>query len=188
MEKSETVKKKTMLLAITGSIGAVSLPSYVPALISQLYCNIDIIMSQAATRFVSPYTLELLTRRKVFVDMFDESETIKVPHIELTKRSDLFVIMPATANIIGKAANGICDDLISLCIIASSKPVVFVPNMNENMWENKAVKTNIMKLKENGHNVIEPGVGIEVSSGKRTRGSMPGIKEMIDFLKKMLED
>ncbi|MBI2648975.1 MAG: bifunctional 4'-phosphopantothenoylcysteine decarboxylase/phosphopantothenoylcysteine synthetase, partial [Thaumarchaeota archaeon] len=110
---------------------------------------------------------------------------VKVPHAELTRSADLFLIMPATANIIGKAVNGICDDLISTSIVACQAPVVFVPSMNEVTWSNKAVQQNTQKLKTLGYYVLEPTCGYEITDMKQTFGAMPTFASILEQLKQI---
>ncbi|MBI3022909.1 MAG: bifunctional 4'-phosphopantothenoylcysteine decarboxylase/phosphopantothenoylcysteine synthetase, partial [Thaumarchaeota archaeon] len=114
-----------LLLGITGSAGALAVPHYLSLLKQSFAKEIHVMMSRAAQKFLSPYALRLLSDHRVFTDSFQMTTEVKVPHAELTRSADLFLIMPATANIIGKAVNGICDDLISTSIVACQAPVVF---------------------------------------------------------------
>ncbi|HEY6756382.1 MAG TPA: flavoprotein, partial [Nitrososphaera sp.] len=127
-----------LLIGMTGSIGVISYSEFIFLLRKDIAKNINVIMSKNATKFITPFSIRVLSGNFVFTDTFDESEKIFVPHLELVRNSDLFLIMPATANIIGKLANGICDDLISTCAIAAKVPVVVIPNMNSDMWFSKA--------------------------------------------------
>jgi len=125
---------RNLLIGITGSIGAVNIPIYVQYIKDKFAENIFIIISKAARNFVNPYSLEFISGHKTFEDLFAHYDEYKVPHIQLPEKADIFLIMPATANIISKAANGIADDLISTSIVASASPVVFIPSMNSVMW------------------------------------------------------
>lgn len=177
---------RNLLLGMTGSVGAVAVPNYV-ILLRQLFAReIHVMMSRAAQKFLSPCVMRLYTDRHVFTDGFEITDETKVPHIELTKNAELFLIMPATANIIGKAANGICDDLISTSIVACQAPVVFVPSMNEVMWLNKAVQENVQRLKVLGYHVTEPTNGYEITDMKQTFGVMPGFATLLEQLRLIL--
>ncbi len=177
-----------LLVGVTGSVGAVAVPQFLFLLRQSFAREIHVMMSRVAQKFLSPYVLRLFTDHRVFTDSFEISDEIKVPHIELTKRANLFLIMPATANIIGKAANGICDDLISTSIVACQAPVVFVPSMNEVMWTNRAVQQNVQKLKALGHHVLEPTYGYEISNMKQTYGVMPPFASILEQLKNILAE
>jgi phosphopantothenoylcysteine decarboxylase/phosphopantothenate--cysteine ligase len=185
-ERSADMPCGNLLVGVTGSVGAVTLPNYLLLLKQYFAKEIHVMMSRAAQKFVPPYTMRLLSGHKVFTDSFEMSADVRIPHIELTKDADLFLIMPATANIIGKAANGICDDLISTCIVASRAPVVFVPSMNEVMWFNKAVQENVRKLRSFGYYVLEPDSGLEVSGMKQTFGAMPTFQSVVAQLNEIL--
>lgn len=175
-----------LLLGVTGSVGVLVVPDYIRHLRESVAENVHVIMSHSAKKFVTPYTLRLYSGNYVFTDSFDISDDVRVPHIELTRKCDVFVIMPATANIIGKVANGICDDLISTAVMACTSPVVFVPAMNPTMWHNKANQKNVSVLKELGHYVLPPSEGYEVADMKPSFGSMPEFNIISDFLKKIV--
>jgi len=139
-------------------------------------------MTASAEQFVSPYSLHLFSGFPVLTDTFDRTE-YSVPHIEVTRNADLLVVLPATANIMSKVANGIADDLVSTCIVAADRcPIVFVPNMNESMWKNKAVARNVDRLRADGHHIIEPTVGIEISTMEPTFGIMPDVRTLLKRL------
>jgi phosphopantothenoylcysteine decarboxylase/phosphopantothenate--cysteine ligase len=146
---------ENLLLGITGSSAVLGIPGYI-ALFRQNGIKVRVIMSHSARKFVTPYTMRLYSGNYVFTDSFDTSNDISIPHLQLCRQSNLFLIMPATANIIGKLANGICDDLISTAALASRAPVILVPIMNSDMWYSKANQRNILLLKENGYHIIEP--------------------------------
>ena len=111
-------------------------------------------MTKNACEFINPLTLETLSRNKVITNMFERPDYIEVKHISIAKKADLFLIIPATANIIGKVANGIADDMLSTTIMATKAPVVFAPAMNNAMYENKIVQNNLKKLKEYVYKII----------------------------------
>jgi phosphopantothenoylcysteine decarboxylase / phosphopantothenate---cysteine ligase len=153
----EEVIGTNLLIGISGSINATSITTYLQYLRASFARYIKVIMTANATRIISPKVVELFTDDQVFIDPWDRSPAVeRVPHIQLTQWADLFVILPATANIIGKAANGIADDLLSTAILCSTDPVVFVPAMNVAMWENKALRRNVQLLERDGHHIISP--------------------------------
>ncbi len=180
-------RKITILWGITGSVGSVNIPNYLSEIMSKLNCQIITIMTKASQNFLSPYIVELITGRSVYRDMFLSIDGVKVPHIDLTKKADVFIVAPASANSLGKAANGVCDDLLSTSFIAYNNSIIFAPNMNEKMWNNKIVQSNVEKLKSFGHIIIEPGEGIAISDGKANRGAMPGTEKILHIIRDYLE-
>jgi phosphopantothenoylcysteine synthetase/decarboxylase len=177
---------ENLLVGVTGSIGAVAVPQFLFLVRQSFAKEVHVMMSRAAQKFVSPYVLRLFSGNHVLTDSFQITDEVKVPHIELTRRADLLLIMPATANIIGKAANGICDDLISTSIVACKSPVVFVPSMNEAMWSNKAIQQNVEKLRSFGYHLIEPSSGYEITDMKQTYGAMPTFPSILEQLEKIM--
>jgi phosphopantothenoylcysteine decarboxylase/phosphopantothenate--cysteine ligase len=178
----------TLLIGITGCVAATVMPYYVMYLRQSYARHIHVIMTRSARRFVTPYTLRLHSGNWVFTDSFQTRGSIKVPHIELTRNADLFLVMPATANIIGKAAHSVCDDLVSTAIVACPGPVVFVPSMNGVMWNNKGVQQNVERVRELGYYVIEPQRGFEISDLEETYGVMPPLHEVVVQLQRILAD
>jgi len=136
-------------------------------------------MTESAAQLVPVATMEAYCGGPVFVDSFEGKAERYVPHIQLTRDADVFVIMPATANIIAKAANGIADDLLSTAIIASPAPVVIVPSMNERMWFNKAVQRNVELALSHGYHVLEPARGTEIADLLPSFGAMQPIDQII---------
>ncbi|EQB74559.1 MAG: flavoprotein [Ferroplasma sp. Type II] len=186
MKRANDKRKITILWGITGSVGSVNIPNYLAQIMGKLNCQIITIMTKASQNFLSPYIVELITNGPVYRDMFLSIDGVKVPHIDLTKKADVFIVVPASANSLGKAANGVCDDLLSTSFIAYDNSIIFAPNMNEKMWNNKIVQSNVERLKSFGHIIIEPGEGIEISDGTVKGGSMPGhekiLHTIIDYL------
>jgi phosphopantothenoylcysteine decarboxylase/phosphopantothenate--cysteine ligase len=177
---------ETLLIGVTGSIGAVKVHEYIFKL-NQLFAqNVFILMSHSAQKFVTPSTLQLFTKSSVFTDDFEIIDDIHVPHIELAQKTDMFLIMPATANIIGKAAGGICDDLISTTIVSCQTPIVFAPNMNEAMWFDKIVQRNVQILKDVEYFFIEPTYGYEISNMEKGYGTMPPFDTVLLSLEMIL--
>ena len=160
-----------LLLGVSGSVAILNLPSYLATLRAELAREVRVIMTPSAARMLPPSTVALICDG-VFLDQ--ESTLEKRPgHIELARWCEMFVVLPATANVIGQAANGLGSTLLTTTILASPRPVVFYPNVNEVMWGKAAVQRNVETLREDGHVVIEPEVAIayEVDSGE-TRESL----------------
>lgn len=184
-----------ILVGVSGGIAAYKACSLV-SLLSKNH-TVRVIMTDAAKEFVGPLTFETLTNHSLIdgrrglkdeVIKATESSRQMVPHIYYPQEwAKLFVIAPATANIIGKAANGIADDFLSSCIIATNKPILFIPSMNEEMYENKATQRNLKTLKEDGHIIMEPDTGM-LACGVNGKGKMPGTKEINDVIEGILEE
>ncbi|NLY67793.1 MAG: bifunctional phosphopantothenoylcysteine decarboxylase/phosphopantothenate--cysteine ligase CoaBC [Tissierellia bacterium] len=153
------LKNKNIIVGVTGGIAAYKAVDVVSRLKKQ-GANVEVIMTENATKFVTPLTFQTLALNPVYVDMFKEPRNYDVEHISLAEKADLFLIAPATANVIGKVANGIADDLLTTTIMATKSKVIFAPAMNTNMYLNPIVQENIDKLKKLGYEFIEPGVGI----------------------------
>ncbi|NLW23169.1 MAG: bifunctional phosphopantothenoylcysteine decarboxylase/phosphopantothenate--cysteine ligase CoaBC [Tissierellia bacterium] len=153
------LKDKTIIVGVTGGIAAYKVVDVVSRLKKQR-ANVEVIMTENATKFVSPLTFQTLAQNKVHVDMFKEPSNYDVEHISLAEKADLFLIAPATANIIGKIANGIADDLLTTTIMATKTKVILAPAMNTNMYLNPIVQKNIDFLKDLGYEFIEPGTGM----------------------------
>lgn len=180
---AEKFSINNLLLGVTGSVGVLAVPEYIRLLRESIAENVYVMMSHSAKKFVTPYAMRLYSGNHIYTDTFDITDDVKVPHIDLPKKCDLFVIMPATANIIGKVANGICDDLISTAVMASKIPVVFIPAMNHNMWTSKANQKNITTLQDLGHHIIPPSEGYEISDMQSSFGSMAEFDVIVNFLK-----
>ena len=173
-----------IVIGITGGIAAYKACGVISYLKSE-GANVDVIMTKNACEFISPLTIETLAKSKVITDMFKRPDYIEVEHISLATKADLFLIIPATANIIGKVACGIGDDMLSTTIMATKVPVIFVPAMNTNMYENKIVQDNIKKLESYGYKFIEPDVG-KLACGVIDKGKMPKTKKIIDYVKEVI--
>ena len=132
-------KDLNIVIGITGGIAAYKACGIVSYL-KKMGANVDVIMTKNATEFITPLTLETLSNNKVIVDMFDRPDYMEVKHISLARKANLFLVVPATANIIGKIANGIADDMLSTTIMATKAPVILAPAMNNGMYENKIVR------------------------------------------------
>ncbi|HZK62441.1 MAG TPA: bifunctional phosphopantothenoylcysteine decarboxylase/phosphopantothenate--cysteine ligase CoaBC [Anaerovoracaceae bacterium] len=170
---------KTILLGITGSIAAYKAADLANQL-TKIGYSVDVVMTESAVKFITPLTLQALTKNKVYTDMFDEITPEEIKHISLAKKADVCIIAPATANIIGKIANGIADDFLSTVILAlKDKPVFIAPAMNTNMYENPIVQENIEKLKARGFLIIEPKESM-LACGDLGKGAMADVSEIMD--------
>ena len=152
------MEKKTIVLGVTGGIAAYKAADIVSRLVKSNF-NVEVIMTAHAMEFITPLTLRSLSGNEVISDMFCEPKVHEIQHISLAKKADLLLVAPATANIIGKVASGIADDMLSTTIMATKAPVVFAPAMNTNMYHNKIVEDNIKKLKSYGYKFISPASG-----------------------------
>lgn len=175
-----------IVIGVTGGIAAYKACSIISYLKKE-GANVDVIMTQHATEFITPLTIETLAQSKVITDMFEERDYIDVEHISLARKADLFLIVPATANIIGKVANGIADDMLSTTIMATKAPVIFAPAMNNQMYENPIVQDNIEKLKQFGYHFIEPAVG-KLACGYDAKGKLPKNEKIIEHVKKLIKE
>jgi phosphopantothenoylcysteine decarboxylase/phosphopantothenate--cysteine ligase len=174
-------KDLNVVIGITGGIAAYKACGIVSYLKSE-GANVDVIMTRNACEFITPLTLETLSGNKVITDMFERPDYIDVKHISLARKADLFLIVPATANIIGKVANGIADDMLSTTIMATNATVIFAPAMNNGMYENPIVQNNLEKLKSYGYKIIEPTIG-HLACGYEANGKLASTQTIIDFLK-----
>lgn len=171
---------KTIAIGITGGIAAYKVTELVSRLVKKGF-QIEVIMTEAATKLVAPLTFSTLSGNPVRCEMFQEKVGERVEHISIAERADLLVVVPATANIIGKAANGIADDLLSTTIMAAQSPVMYFPAMNTMMWEHPVQQENVAKLKSLGFTVIDPDEGFLAcgTTGKGRLGSIDMIEEKI---------
>lgn len=170
-----------LLLAVTGSIHCAQLPQYLLVLKREFAADIRILMTKMAATMCMPRSLELYTSHPVETDLWGSSE-LKAPHIRAVRWADLFVVIPATANILAKAAHGIADDLVSTAIVAAEKPVVFAPAMNPSMWRNPAVQRNVEQLARDGHYIVSPQVIVSVTTGDFDEGLGPTPETLLPHL------
>lgn len=177
-------KDKNILVGVTGGIAAYKAAEIISHL-KKAGANIDVIMTQAATKIITPLTLQTLSKNRVVIDMFAEPVSWEVQHIALADKADLCLVAPATANIIGKVANGIADDMLSTTIMATKAPVVFAPAMNVNMYLNPIVQENISKLKERGYSFIEPAEGL-LACGYEGKGRLAETDVIVNFISGIL--
>lgn len=153
------LEEKTIVVGVTGGIAAYKSADLVSKL-KRLKAIVHVIMTKNACEFITPLTLQTLSQNTVITDVFQKTGSWEIHHIELAQKADLFLVVPATANIIGKVANGIADDMLSTTIMATRSPVIFAPAMNANMYQNKIVQQNIRKLKEFGYHFVGPETGM----------------------------
>jgi phosphopantothenoylcysteine decarboxylase/phosphopantothenate--cysteine ligase len=156
---------KRILLGVTGGIAAYQAADLIGMFRSRL-ADTRVIMTEAATRFITPLTLETISGHRVTVGMFAEGDHSRVEHIALARFADLAVVAPATANFIGKVAGGIADDMLTTVIMAMKAPVVICPAMNDNMWLNPIVQENVRKLKAHGYPFVDPEYGEMACGGE----------------------
>ncbi|WDV47634.1 bifunctional phosphopantothenoylcysteine decarboxylase/phosphopantothenate--cysteine ligase CoaBC [Clostridiaceae bacterium M8S5] len=176
------LKGKNIVIGVTGGIAVYKAVDIVSRL-KKLNANIDIIMTESATKFVTPLTFQSLAHNEVVVDMFKEVTNWNIEHIALAKKADVFLIAPATANIIGKIANGIADDMLSTTVMATRAKTIIAPAMNTNMYTNVIVRENISKLKSLGYEFIDPVEG-RLACGDLGAGKFPNPE---DIVKQVLE-
>ena len=181
----EDLKGKNILLGVTGGISA-----YKSCELSRLLmkdgADVNVVMTSNAEKFVSALTFQYLTGNKVSNDMYDVSDA-KISHIDLADKADLIIICPATANFISKFANGIADNLLLNILLATKVQIIVCPAMNVNMYENKIIQENIMKLKKNGVIFIEPETG-ELACGWEGKGRLAEIENILKFIKKKFQN
>lgn len=156
---------KHILLGVTGSIAAYQAADLI-GLLKQQMADVRVIMTQSATRFITPLTLEVISERPVAADMFAPSGRTGVAHIAIATMADLLVIAPATANILGKLSAGIADDMLSTTALAVRCPILIAPAMNERMWFNPIVQANVQRLKENDISFVDPEYGPMACGGE----------------------
>ena len=178
------LKSKTVVLGVTGSIAAYKMANVASMLIKK-GADVHVIMTKNATNFINPITFETLTNHKCLVDTFDRNFEFKVEHVSLAKQADIVLVAPATANIIGKIANGIADDMLSTTIMAFKCPVLVSPAMNTNMYTNKIVQDNIERLKSYGYIIIEPDNG-RLACGDVGAGKLPSEEVLVENIEKAL--
>ena len=171
---------KTIVLGVTGGIAAYKSANLASMLI-KLHADVHVIMTQNATKFITPMTFETLTNNKCIVDTFDRNFSFDVKHVSLAKRGDLFIVAPCTANVIGKLAHGICDDMLTTTMLATRAPKLIAPAMNTGMWENPILQDNLMKLKGYGYHIIDPIIG-RLACGDTGTGKMNSEEVIVEHI------
>ena len=171
---------QTIVLGVTGSIAAYKIASLASMLVKQ-HANVHVIMTQNATNFINPITFETLTGHKCLVDTFDRNFEFQVEHVSLAKQADLMLIAPASANVIGKMAHGIADDMLTTTVLACKAPIYVSPAMNTNMYENPIVQDNLRILEKYGMKVIDPASGY-LACGDTGAGKMPEPETLFAYI------
>ena len=173
---------KTVVLGVTGSIAAYKIAN-LASMLSKLHADIQVLMTENATNFINPITFETLTGHKCLIDTFDRNFQYSVEHVSLAKKADVVLVAPASANVIGKIANGIADDMLTTTVMACPCKKIISPAMNTNMYENSIVQENLDKLKRHGYEIIEPAVGLlackDVGAGK-----LPSEEVLLEYILK----
>ena len=173
---------KTVLIGVTGSIAAYKIANLSSMLIKKK-CDVHVIMTKNATNFINPITFETITGNKCIVDTFDRNFQYNVEHISLAKKADVMLIAPASANVIGKIANGIADDMLTTTVMACKCKIIISPTMNTNMYNNIIVQDNISKLKKFNFEVIKPDKGF-LACRDEGDGKMPSEKVLFDYIER----
>jgi len=171
---------KTIVLGVTGGIAAYKSANLASMLV-KLNADVHVIMTHNATHFITPMTFETLTNNKCIVDTFDRNFSFDVKHISLAKKGDLFVVAPCTANVIGKLAHGICDDMLTTTMLATKAPKLIAPAMNTGMWENPILQDNLLKLKGYGYHIIDPIIG-RLACGDTGTGKMNSEEVIVEHI------
>lgn len=176
------LKGKTVLLGVTGSIAAYKI-AYLASALKKLHAEVHVLMTKNATNFITPITFESLTGTKCLVDTFDRNFQFQVEHVSIAKQADVALIAPASANVIGKIANGIADDMLTTTIMACKCHKIIAPAMNTNMYENPILQDNLKKLQGYGYEVIEPASGY-LACGDVGAGKMPEPETLLSYILK----
>lgn len=171
---------KTVLLGVTGGIAAYKMPN-VARMLKKLHCNVHVLMTQNATNFITATTFETLTGNKCLIDTFDRNFEFSVEHVALAKQADLVLIAPATANVIGKIAGGIADDMLTTTVMACTCKCLIAPAMNHNMYHNSIVQENLDKLRRHGYEMIDPVRGM-LANGDTGDGKLPPEETLVEYV------
>ena len=171
---------KTVVLGVTGGIAAYKMPN-VARMLKKMHCNVHVIMTQNATNFITATTFETLTGNKCLIDTFDRNFEFSVEHVAIAKQADLVLIAPATANVIGKIAGGIADDMLTTTVMACTCKILIAPAMNHNMYHNSIVQENIEKLKRHGYEIIDPVCGM-FANGDTGDGKLPSEETLVSYV------
>jgi phosphopantothenoylcysteine decarboxylase/phosphopantothenate--cysteine ligase len=178
---------RRILVGVAGSIASLTVPQSILWLRHGLGIEVRTVMTRQAATMVTPRAIAVTSGHPVALDDGRPENDPAVPHLDLTRWADLLLVLPATANILAKAAQGTADDLLSTCILAAECPVVFVPSMNEVMWRKPAVQRNVATLEADGYGVIAPVEGLAVADGQGTVGAMPDIDVILERARPFLQ-
>lgn len=174
------LKGKTVILGVTGSIAAYKMAN-VASMLVKLGCDVHVIMTQNATHFITPITFETLTANKCLVETFDRNFQFHVAHVSLAKKADLLLIAPASADVIGKLANGIADDMLTTTALACTCVKLIAPAMNTNMYHNPVVQDNLKKLEGYDYTIIQPESGM-LACRDQGDGKMPKEEVLVSYI------
>ena len=174
------LKGKTVVLGVTGSIAAYKIAN-LTSMLTKLHCDVHVIMTKNATNIINPITFETLTAHKCLVDTFDRNFNYNIEHVALGEKADVVLVAPASADVIGKMAAGIADDMLTTTILACKCKKIVAPAMNTNMYENPVVKANLKKLKEFGMEVIEPASGM-LACRVEGKGKLPSEEVLLEYI------
>ena len=174
------LKDKTVVLGITGSIAAYKMASVASSL-KKMGVNVEVIMTRNATQFITPVTFEAITGNRCITDTFDRNFDFNIEHISLARKADLFIVAPASANIIGKIANGIADDMLTTTFMACTCPKLIAPAMNTNMYNNNILQDNLRRCQNCGIRIIEPASGL-LACGDSGRGKLPEPEFLVEHI------
>ena len=175
---------KTVVLGITGSIAAYKAAD-IASKLTQAGAKVEVVMTESATKFITPLTLRSITGRPMVTSMWELDSEFSIEHVALAEAADVLVIAPATANIIAKVAAGIADDMLSCTVLATRAPVIVAPAMESNMFQNPVTQDNLTKLKARDFTIVEPGYG-RLASGKVGLGRMADVERVIGTIKQVL--
>lgn len=175
------LKGKTVVLGVTGSIAAYKMANVASSLVKE-GADVHVVMTENAANFINPITFETLTNNKCLVDTFDRNFQFHVAHVSLSQKADVFMIAPASANIIGKLANGIADDMLSTMALAADCKIIVAPAMNTHMYENRIVQDNLKKLSSYGFEIVEPAVG-RLACAAVGAGKLPDKEILLDYIR-----
>lgn len=177
------------IVAVTGSIGALWAAQFVLMLRAERHVrSVGVVMSESAAQFVTPIAMRAVSGEPVLSGLFEADAPFAVGHVEVTDGASLLVVMPATANVIGKVAAGIADDAVTAAVMAAGCPVVFVPNMNDGMWRRAAVQRNVRRLQVDGYHVVPPVEGVVISTLRAGTGGMPPFETIVKALRRVLRE
>ena len=176
----EMLKGKTVLLGVSGSIAAYKIAN-LARMLTKLHCEVHVLMTENAANFIHPLTFETLTQHKCLIDTFDRSFEYSVEHVALAKKADAVLIAPASANVIGKIANGIADDMLTTTVMACPCKKIISPAMNHNMFHNPIVQENIEKLRRYGYEIVAPDHGM-LANGDDGDGRMPEPEILLKYI------
>lgn len=178
------LRGKTVVLGVTGSIAAYKMANVASMLVKR-GCEVHVVMTKNATHFINPIAFESLTNTKCLVETFDRNFQFHVAHVSLTDKADVMLIAPASANVIGKIAGGIADDMLTTTVMACQKPVIIAPAMNTKMYENPILQDNLDKLRRFGYEIIEPASG-HLACGTSGAGKMPSEEVLVSYIERCI--